>query len=143
MTKHFLIAAMAAAALTLGSAASYADDDHNDHHQSHEQDQHHGHDDDHPDQGHHDQGHAHHAPPPQQDRHWASRDDWRRAHAKHLKGKYFDDWRTGYRYQPGQYVWYNGRAYEPARPLSEAEVRMTPNLGSGIWLDVTASIPLN
>lgn len=138
MTKHLLITAVAAAALALGSAAAHADDDHADHRPQHEQDQHHGHDDDH-----HGQDHARHAPPPQHDRQWASRDDWRRAHAKHLKGRYFDDWRAGYRYQPGQYVWYNGRAYEPARPLTETEVRMTPNLGSGIWLDVTASIPLN
>jgi hypothetical protein len=132
MNRKMLIPLVAAASLLMGSAAM-ADDDHHDHGQDHQQQYHddHGHKDD----------HGHRPPPPQSERHWASRDDWRRAHASHLKGRYFDDWRTGYRYQPGQYVWYNGRAWEPARPLTETEVRMVPT--PGLWVDITASFPLN
>ncbi|MBB5191558.1 ABC-type Zn2+ transport system substrate-binding protein/surface adhesin [Silvimonas terrae] len=132
MNRKVLIGLAAAASLLMGSAAM-ADDDHHDHGQDHPPQ----HVDDH---GHHDD-HAHRPPPPPSQRHWASRDDWRRAHAGHLKGRYFDDWRTGYRYQPGQYVWYDGRAWEPARPLTETEVRMAPT--PGLWVDITASFPLN
>ncbi|GGP22789.1 hypothetical protein [Silvimonas iriomotensis] len=133
MSRKVLLPLLAAASLLMGSAAM-ADDDHHDHGGPDHHPQHHE------DNGHHDD-HAHHAPPPPPPHHWASRDDWRRAHASHLKGRYFDDWRTGYRYQPGQYVWYNGRAWEPARPLTETEVRMAPT--PGLWVDITASFPLN
>ncbi|GGP27236.1 hypothetical protein [Silvimonas amylolytica] len=131
MNRKVLVPLIAAAGLLMGSAAM-ADDDHHDH----------GHDNPPQHQDNHHDDHGHRPPPPPQEHHWASRDDWRRAHASHLKGKYFDDWRSGYRYQPGQYVWYNGRAWEPARPLSPEEVRAAPTPASGLWVDITASFPL-
>lgn len=91
-------------------------------------------------------GHIHHPPPGHAHRpppYWHSRDQWRRAHSRHLHGRYFDDWHRSYYYRPGQWVWYQGRVWEPRRPLLNSEIGLTPLQAPGLWLDITARIPLN
>ena len=96
-------------------------------------------------QGHRPPPPAAHRPPPRYGPgyQWHNGDEWRRAHATQLRGRYFDDWHRGYYYKPGQYVWYNGRAWQPARPLTQPELALVPGQAPGLWLDITASIPLN
>ncbi|KPC54272.1 hypothetical protein [Amantichitinum ursilacus] len=149
-----LSAVLAGATLALASLAAHADDrDHDrggDHGgnrggpqgQQHQQPQ--GRPDHGPQQDH--RAPQARRPAPQRypaDYQWRNRDEWRRAHAHALNGRYLDDWHRGYYYKPGQYVWYNGRAWQPARPLSQAELTLVPGQAPGLWLDITASIPLN
>ncbi|GGP27235.1 hypothetical protein [Silvimonas amylolytica] len=60
-----------------------------------------------------------------------------------MQGRYFDDWHRSYYYRPGQWVWYQGRVWEPVRPLSSVEIGLSPLQAPGLWVDITARIPLN
>ncbi|GGP22791.1 hypothetical protein [Silvimonas iriomotensis] len=111
----------------------------------------HDHDDDHWHDDHHDHGRHegwykddHRGPPPppryHDDPRWHDRARWDRwSEARH---HHFVDWRPGYVYQPGQWVWYQGRAYQARVPVVAANVAV-PVAQPGAWLDISASIPLN
>ncbi len=130
-----LSAVLAGATLALASLAAHADDRDHDHGGDrggdHGQQQGHQNPPNHanrPPQQDHRAPQAH-RPAPQRypaDYQWRNRDEWRRAHAQALNGRYLDDWHRGYYYKPGQYVWYNGRAWQPARPLTQAELSLNP-----------------
>ncbi|KPC49145.1 hypothetical protein [Amantichitinum ursilacus] len=139
-TKHRLLQALMALAL-IGAASGAMAHDHDD---DRGPDRGwHGHHDHHDDRGRHDGWHGGPPPPPphyRDDPRWHERarwDGWREAHAHR-----FVDWRPGYVYQPGQWVWYQGHAYEARVPVAAA-VQVVPVAQPGAWLDISARIPLN
>ena len=143
-TKNRLLTLLAAVVFVGAAGSAFAWDDHHDHGDWH--DDHHGewhdHDDhhDHWDHGPHDEWRG--GPPRyyHDDPRWHERDrwiGWQETHRHH-----FVDWRPGYVYQPGQWVWYQGRAYEARVPVAAA-VQVVPISQPGAWLDISARIPLN
>ncbi|MDR3430150.1 MULTISPECIES: hypothetical protein [Silvimonas] len=130
---------LVALVMTGSMTAAFADHDHGD---DHWHDDHH--DQRHDDRDwHHDNGHGHgygHGHWDHDDSRWHERwrwDGWQQAHYHH-----FSDWRPGYVYQPGQWVWYQGHAYEARVPVT-ATVNVVPIRSPNAWLDISASIPLN
>ncbi|GAB7127365.1 hypothetical protein JCM19000A_18720 [Silvimonas sp. JCM 19000] len=134
-TMHRLLQALAALAL-VGAAGSALAHDHD-----HDRDgDRHDHYDHHDDRGRHEGWHG--GPPPhhRDDPRWHERDRW--VGWRETRVHHFVDWRPGYVYQPGQWVWYQGHAYEARVPVA-ANVAVVPVAQPGAWLDISARIPLN
>ena len=141
-TKHRLFTLLAALCLAgaAGSAMAWDHDDHHGHGDWHGDDRGEWHD--HGPDGHWDHGpdHWHGDRHWHDDPRWHERDrwiGWQESHRHH-----FVDWRPGYVYQPGQWVWYQGRAYEARVPVA-ATVQVVPVAQPGAWIDISARIPLS